>query len=247
MSENLEASEATQRADDDYGPFSFENSDLMEALLAKGAAVREIVPRCVGLSLSLVEEGLTFTLVASGRASAVLDATQYLGGGPCVDAVNGATSTSTQVGAVRDHEYPLFSTTAQRLGVRSSFSLPIIGDDGVVVGGFNLYGSCGDAFVGKEEQVAEVLGGWADEAIINRDLGFHTFDLARRAPEILRNATRLSMASGMLMRSWEVPASEAEASLRLSALRARLPLDEMVDCAIEALTELEEIEVGLRE
>jgi len=69
-----------------------------------------IAPQCVGLSLSLVEDGLTFTLAASDLQTVGLDAIQYLDRGPCVDAVH---------------------------GVQSSLSMPLVDGDRVV-GGVNL-------------------------------------------------------------------------------------------------------------
>ena len=41
--------------------------DLREMLLAMGREVVRIIPSCVGLSLALLHEGLTFTLVASDK------------------------------------------------------------------------------------------------------------------------------------------------------------------------------------
>ena len=54
-----------------------------EELLGKlGTAVSRIVPEVVGLSVGLVQDELTFTLVASTYEIAVLDASQYLAGDP---------------------------------------------------------------------------------------------------------------------------------------------------------------------
>lgn len=69
-----------------------------------------IAPQCVGLSMGLVEDGLTFTLAASDLQTVGLDAIQYLDRGPCVDAVH---------------------------GVQSSLSMPLVDGDRVV-GGVNL-------------------------------------------------------------------------------------------------------------
>jgi len=55
-------------------------------LVSMGRKAQQIVPKCVGLSLALHEEDLTFTLVASSEEIAALDAVQYLDGGPCVAA-----------------------------------------------------------------------------------------------------------------------------------------------------------------
>src|SRR4051794_24986129 len=58
--------------------------DLEQRLLGMARVARSIVPDLVGLSLGLVHEGLTFTLVASDGEIAGIDAAQYLDGGPCL-------------------------------------------------------------------------------------------------------------------------------------------------------------------
>jgi len=66
------------------------DEDLMAALKDLGRRAREIVPECVGLSLGLVRDGVTFTLVATAEDLAAIDAAQYLEGGPCVRDDGGA-------------------------------------------------------------------------------------------------------------------------------------------------------------
>jgi hypothetical protein len=56
-------------------------------LQRKGERVREVVPECVGMSLSALEHGVTSTLVATTEEVLDLDATQYLDGGPCLRAL----------------------------------------------------------------------------------------------------------------------------------------------------------------
>lgn len=58
---------------------------LLEVLVDRAARAREIVPDLLGVSVARVQEGLTFTLVASDEDVTVLDALQYVAGGPCVE------------------------------------------------------------------------------------------------------------------------------------------------------------------
>jgi hypothetical protein len=62
---------------------SFEDPKVDEAFVGMGEKARTIVPELVGLSLTLVQEGVTFTLAAPGLGVASLDAMQYLDDGPC--------------------------------------------------------------------------------------------------------------------------------------------------------------------
>src|SRR5437764_9254489 len=62
------------------------DTEAATALLQMSRRVMQIVPEIVGLSLAVLDENLTFTLVASDTNIASLDAVQYLDGGPCIDA-----------------------------------------------------------------------------------------------------------------------------------------------------------------
>ena len=70
---------------------------LETSITTMGRRVREIVPQCMALSLGLLEEGL-ITLVGETRDAAVLDAIQYVDGGPCVAALeNGDVTQATHL------------------------------------------------------------------------------------------------------------------------------------------------------
>src|ERR1700712_4790789 len=76
----------TIEAIEEYGPF--EDVDFLADLRERARRVEQVAPDCVGLSLATRDHGVTFTLVASDLDVAVLDAVQYLSGGPCVSAVD---------------------------------------------------------------------------------------------------------------------------------------------------------------
>src|SRR5215218_4681769 len=77
----------TDEALDEY--LEQDSSDLRQTLAEMAREARRIIPSCVGLSLGLVRENLTFTLVATATEIAAIDATQYLEGGPCVAVTEG--------------------------------------------------------------------------------------------------------------------------------------------------------------
>jgi hypothetical protein len=77
----------TSEAIDEYGPLMPGGEDTLTQLKAIAERVRRVVPECVGMSLALLDHGVTLTLVASEGEIAALDGVQYLAGGPCVSAV----------------------------------------------------------------------------------------------------------------------------------------------------------------
>ena len=102
---------------DEFGPFA--DVDLLEQLSSRSDRVRAIVPNCVGLSLASCEHDVTLTLVATAREIALLDAVQYLSGGPCVDAVRAEQVVTFAHGDGMDEEaWRHFRRPPPRLGLR---------------------------------------------------------------------------------------------------------------------------------
>src|SRR5688572_21890380 len=126
---------------------SLEEPDVDELLLGLGRDAERLVPELVGLSLGLVSEGLTFTLVASGQGIAAMDATQYLDGGPCVEVSEGRSDTllARPDDPLDEERWELYSRMGAAAGVASSLSMPIY-RRGRLIGGVNLYASTADAF-----------------------------------------------------------------------------------------------------
>ena len=110
---------------------SLDDPDVDELLAELGRRAQAIVPDLVGLSLGLVHEGLTFTLLASNSGVATIDAAQYLDGGPCVDVSEGRMD-SAQVDMadpLDEERWRLFSQLSAASGVASSLSLPVYRSD----------------------------------------------------------------------------------------------------------------------
>jgi GAF domain-containing protein len=195
--------------------------DIDEVLAALGQVARQLVPQVVGLSLGMVREGVTFTLIASNSGLGALDATQYLDGGPCVevtekrrDVVQFDTDDPLDEG-----RWLLFAQTSAAVGVASSLSLPIL-RGGQVIGGINLYASTANAFTGHHDQLADALGASASDVVTNADVSFATRLSAARAPRQLRDAHHIETASGMLAARADRDVDQARARLRDASARA---------------------------
>ena len=195
--------------------------EIDEVLAGLGSLARQLVPEVVGLSLGLVREGVTFTLIASNSGLGALDATQYLEGGPCVevterrrDVVQFDTDDPLDEG-----RWLLFAQTSAAVGVASSLSLPIL-RDGQVIGGINLYASTTHAFSGHHEQLAGALGASASDVVTNADLSFATRLSAARAPRKLQDTQQIETAAGLLAARSNQDVDQARARLRDAAARA---------------------------
>lgn len=200
------------------------DEELLVQLLEAARRVEEVVPDCVGLSITMVQHGVTFTLVASDETIAVIDAIQYLAGGPCLNAVDdeAVLETDTRDDArMSEQGWQLFADASAANGIATTLSMPIL-DDGAVVGGVNLYGATRRAFEGHHEQLAEVLGAWAGGAVTNADLEFTTRIDAESAPAVLRGARQVDVALGALAEALQISVDEARERLDQAAARAQV-------------------------
>lgn len=208
----------TQEALDEY--LSLADPELEQSLMTMGDSAARIVPECVGLSLTLYDEDLTFTLVASSLPLAELDAMQYVDGGPCVAATEEGTHRVETVEELLDEDrWALFAQASAAAGVASSLSLPVL-DHGRVVGGINLYASSADAFAGHHRDLASALGASAVGAVTNADLAFETRLRAEEAPQQLRDQQALEVGVGILAARDELDVEAARALLTRAAARA---------------------------
>jgi GAF domain-containing protein len=214
--EGLQPLPETREAIDELEPVD-EVEDVLEDLLERGRRVREMVPDCVGLSLATMTHGVTLTLVASDLDIAILDALQYLDAGPCVEAAARAEVVTFNQDDP-EGEWQLFAEATAAVGVRSTLTLPILAG-AEITGSVNLYAASPRAFEGLHEEVAEVFSAWAPGAIRNADLSFATRELARAAPQILRNAAKVDVAVGVLLAALDLEEQEARRRLRDAAVR----------------------------
>jgi GAF domain-containing protein len=218
----MEPIEETQQILDDLSRYGDEETARQLDVITR--LVGAIVPECVGLSVSLLESGLTFTMAATSEEIAALDAVQYLDGGPCVDAVQGdevVVTGSDGRADLDEDEWRLLAQATAAAGVRSTLSIPLKEGDRVT-GGVNLYASTGDAFEGRVEAIAAAIGAVAEEAVRNADLSFSTRERARLGPTHLDEFDAVNRAVGAVAASRGVDVQAARTLLHGAALRAGL-------------------------
>jgi GAF domain-containing protein len=217
----LEPIPETAEALDEF--LGYDDTELGDTLMEMGRVARTIAPDCVGLSLGLVRDDLTFTLIASGVEIAAIDAAQYLDDGPCVHTSRTSDVTAAEVQDLLDEgRWSLFAQASAASGVASSLSLPLFAD-GRVVGGINLYGSSPGTFSGRHKALADALGASAKGAVSNADLTFTSRRRAAEAPQQLRRRNDIDTAIGLLAARHGESVEDAARRLASAALRAGLP------------------------
>lgn len=203
--------------------------NLVAHLTRLAHRAKEIVPDLVGVSLARLDEGLTFTMVATASEIAVLDAIQYVAGGPCVEgAMVGATREFVGDDPLDESRWQLFAQATAAQAVRSTLTLPIL-TNGQVLGTVNLYGASRQAFGGQHEELAGIFGAWAAGAVTNADLSFTTRSEAQAAPRRVRERVVVEMAIGILASQLRLDVDAAEDRLRDAARRSGVSAAEVAE------------------
>lgn len=205
--------------------------DLLKGLDVLTQVVSSLIPSIVGVSLTVVLDGEAFTVTATSEDVGALDATQYLDGGPCVEATNEGCSFIVD-DMLDEDRWQLYRDAAATQGVRASLSLPLGGAGGRTPGAINLYASDAEAFRGKEAVLAEAFQTPADEFVTNADLTFMTRDAARGLPEQIEAKAKVDQAVGVLggLLGWSP--DDARGRLRRAASQANTPVDKVADLIV---------------
>lgn len=150
--------------------------------------VTAVVPDCVGMSLTLVDDDVTLTLLSSGP----------------------------DVAPPGESRWPTVARPAAEQAIRSSLSLPLE-EAGRVVAGLNLYAARPNAFEGHVDTIAERVGAYPARAVLDADLGFESRLRALKAPERVQEQAEIALACSLIAATQGVDRAVARDGLRSSA------------------------------
>ena len=210
------------------------SDDVSKALQSQVLEAQKIVPELLGVSVASTAEGLTFTFVASSEVVALLDALQYLDGGPCVEAVRDGTVVDVpNADVLNEEQWQLFAQAESAAGVRSTLSLPVV-TGGHVTGSVNLYASQAGAFDDRHDQLADVFGAWAAGAVTNADLAFRSRLEAAEAPAKLEALDDVAKAVGVVAVRQGVSTSEVQTRLEHAGTLAGIRTEQLAQAVLHS-------------
>jgi hypothetical protein len=176
---------------------------------------QQIVPEVVGLSLELVDDGLTFTLTASSDEIARIEAVAS----PDDPSMAGEPMDEGAPDLLDERQWSLYARATAWRGISSSLSLSITERDHII-GDVNLYAATPHAFAGHYEELARALGASAAGAVADADLAFNSRLEAALAPSRLADQNDIDRAVGVIAAGQAVDIETARALLRDTARRA---------------------------
>jgi len=196
----------SREALDEYVTTAVEDVEVLLRVI-EGWAVRT-VPECVALSVTLLDDDLTFTLVDD--AATTLAAEEDAG---TPDDGTG------EPHALDETEWAEMARERAFAGILSTVSLPVV-EQGRAVLTIDLYASTAHAFHDRIDGLVDALGGWQAGAVTNADLGFETLRRAEEAPERLREQRVLDVAVGVVAARLGLTTADAHDLLTRAAERA---------------------------
>lgn len=212
-----------------------DDEGLAEDMRLAASALQTAAPGTMAFSLAVLAEDVTLTYVSSAPSAALLDALQYLDGGPCEQALSAGTALEFgEDNPLDEQSWLLFAQATAARGVHSTLSLPVLADDAVVAT-VNLYGSRGDTFQGRHQAVANVFGAWAPGAVANADLSFSTRLEAAKAPGRITDRALIEKAVGVFMVRYGLAPQQARDRLLQSAAKAGITVTALAHVIIDEL------------
>ena len=182
--------------------------DLEDQLSEIESWAMRTVPECVAMSVTLLEEDLTFTFVR-----------QATDGGPTAAPAGPAPPGGGGWHALDEEGWAALARQQAAAGIASTVSLPVVERDRVVLG-IDLYACTPHAFDDRLEDLASSLGAWRDGAVTNADLAFDTRRLAEEAPQRLKERRTVEVAVGLLAARQGLDIESAHAVLHSCARQA---------------------------
>jgi hypothetical protein len=208
-------------------------SALLRELRSLSEQVTLLAPDCVGMSVTWTEYQRPFTLVASEPGIAVLDALQYLGGGPAPEVVARQQGLEAEVGSLlNENSWRLFARAALARGVRSILALPLT-HHGRVAGTVTFHGASRHAFDGAHEELTSAVAAWAPDAIRLADAGRPSPPTEDR-PRTLRDEGMINRAIATIATARDRDAVATKELLDDAAARAGVSPAQVAEVLLQA-------------
>jgi GAF domain-containing protein len=165
-----------------------------------------------GLTL-LYPDGKARTAVYTSELATTVDQAQYdADRGPCLEAFR-TKSRLWVADTATDDRWPEFAAAAQREGVSSSLSLPlVVANEGI--GALNLYSRERDHFAGEEVDDGALYASQAAVALANAQAYWEQATLAENLATAMESRATIEQAKGIIMASTKCGPDEAFTLLR---------------------------------
>ncbi|MPZ01008.1 MAG: ANTAR domain-containing protein [Actinophytocola sp.] len=185
----------------------------LDAVLHRLAeSARDAIDGADAVSVTRLDGDTPRTAAATDERVVEIDEAQYaVGDGPCLEAARTKQPVRTQVRGARER-WPDFAAAAERLGVRSYLSAPLLIDeenDGELVGALDVYGGEDGAFDPLDTALLRMLTLAASAVISTWGRLQRARDLIDQLDEALLSRAEIEQAKGVIMALNKISADAA--------------------------------------
>jgi GAF domain-containing protein len=201
-----------------------------------GAAVRTI-PDASAVSVTVLRDGADpYTAASTDDVAVAIDAGQYASGeGPCLEAARERHPVRVAIEEIRER-WPVFAASADRAGMRSSMSAPLLLGDEPMLGSLNVYGHAGHAFDLLDEALITLFTTAASAAIVNARRYVRARERAEEMTLALTSRAEIDQAKGVMMARHGISAEQAFEMLVLQSQRTNTKLRDVARAMIDSVT-----------
>jgi GAF domain-containing protein len=193
-----------------------------------GLACRTLSP-CDLASVTLVTDGRPTTPAHTAPEAEDLDRAQYRSQrGPCLEAYQVRQAVRRSIDEGRPG-WPEFTAEAERTGIRSVLSVPLLVGSERPLGALNLYSKTAESYSEADEETAVLFSEQAAVACANADVYWRTYALTEHLREALESRDVIGQAKGILMARRGCTPDAAFEALRKASQHRNIKLRQLAE------------------
>lgn len=211
------------------------DTNLAESLRRIAEAGRDLLDGCIAASVTVIDAGRPTTMGATDEVANDLDQAQYdAGDGPCLTSAREERLVRIDDLSTEDR-WPAFRAIAQRHGVASSMSVPLLLEGPSAAGALNAYGETRGVFGDGHVKVAEGFAEQASIAVSNVVAYWAALDLSTNLKAAMEHRGVIEQAKGILMGELRCSPDEAFDVLRQRSQRENRKLRDVASDVVQSV------------
>ena len=184
------------------------NQTLAESLHQVADLMTVALPQTDHVGITMMVNGRLTTSIFTHPEVPEIDQAQYrTGDGPCIDAYRDGTP-HIIVSTREPGRWQAFRDSAERHGVLSTLSLPMITHDGTI-GALNLYAESEEAYGRDDETTGLLFASQAAFLLANAQAYWDARTLSENLEQAMQSRASIEQAKGIIMSSMRCTADEA--------------------------------------
>ena len=221
-----------QLAFDELGRMSFAEHSLRSVLQKVTDLAARVLPGEPVTSVTIVADGRSSTVAASGPLAAELDQVQYdQSDGPCVEAATTGRLV-TVLDTATEERFGRFPAVAAQRGCRGVLSHPLPPQE-LISGGLNVYARTAQPLDERTREVAARFAAYAVVPVSNMYLYESAVGRAEHLRAALDSRAVIDQAKGILMERFKLSADQAFSALAQLSMESNTKVRDLAERFVE--------------